>query len=137
MGAPPTAGAPTSGPVTLVLNQSSYGLGDTIKVTIKNGLQSQIFSADHHSDCTPVDLERQSGGTWQTVASCRLEIVTRILPLAAGSSTLQVLAPAGTTQSAGSRWPAGTYRIAFSYGVGSAEALTTQTLVYSATFAIG
>jgi hypothetical protein len=84
-----------------------------------------------------VDLQRQNGGTWQTVVSCRLEIVTRIVPLAAGSSTLQVLAPAGASQNAGSGWPAGTYRIAFSYGVGSTGALTTQTLVYSATFVIG
>lgn len=136
VGATPTAGAPTSGPVTLVLNQSSYGQGDTIKVTIKNEMQSQIFSADHHSDCTLVDLQIQSGGTWKTVAPCRLEILTKIVPLAAGSSTPQMLAPAVTSQSANNSWPAGTYHIAFSYGLSSAEALTTQTLVYSATFAI-
>ena len=65
-----------------------------------------------------------------------MEIVTKIVSLAAGSSTPQLLAPVGTDPSAGGSWPAGTYRIAFGYGVGSQEALTQQTVVYSATFAV-
>ena len=129
-------GTPPPGAVTLVLNRSSYGPGETIKVTIENGLKSMIISADHHSDCTLVEVQRQSGGAWQTVAPCRLEILTKIVSLAAGSSTPQMLAPAGASQSAGNTWPAGTYRIAFGYGVGSEEALSKQTLLYSATFVV-
>jgi len=134
--APTVGSTPTSGGVTLVLSKTSYGTNETIKVTIKNGLKAAIFTPDHRSDCLLVQLQLQNSGTWQTVAPCRLEIVTKIISLAAGSSTPQALAPAGTSQSAGSSWPAGTYRIAFGYGVGSEEALTRQTVAYSATFVV-
>lgn len=136
VGSSPTAEPPTSGAVTLVLNQTSYGPNDTIHITIRNGLKTTILTPDHRTDCMLVELERQSGSTWQAVAPCRLEIVTKIVSLAAGSSTPQLLAPVGTNPSAGGSWPAGTYRIAFGYGVGSQEALTQQTVVYSATFAV-
>lgn len=135
--ATPTAGnTPTPGAVTLVLNKASYGPGETINVTIENRLITTIFAANHQSDCTLVQLERQNGGIWQAVAPCRLEIVTKIVALAAGSATLQILHPAGTSRSAGSAWPAGTYRIAFEYGVSSEEALIKPTVVYSATFVV-
>ena len=119
-----------------MLNQTAFGPSDPIHVTIMNGLQTKIYTADHRSDCTLVQLERQSGDTWQAVAPCRLEIATRIVSLAAGSSTPQVLAPVGTSPSTAGSWPAGTYRIAFGYGAGSQEALAQQTVAYSATFVV-
>ncbi|HLW01755.1 MAG TPA: hypothetical protein VKT82_24080 [Ktedonobacterales bacterium] len=136
VGRTPSAGPPTAGAVTLVLNQTSYGSNDTIHVTIRNGLKTTIYTADHRTDCMLVQLERQSADTWQAVAPCRLEIVTKIVSLAAGSSTPQLLAPVSTSPGSGGSWPAGTYRIAFGYGAGSQAALTQQTVVYSATFVV-
>ncbi|HEY7348985.1 MAG TPA: hypothetical protein VH599_11800 [Ktedonobacterales bacterium] len=128
-------GKPAPGAVTLVLNKSSYGPGETIEVTIKNGLKTEIFAADHRTSCTLVQLQRLESGTWHSEGFCKLETATRFVALAPGSSTLQALA-AGKGLNATGPWPAGTYRVAFMYQAGSDEAPASQGLVYSANFVI-
>src|SRR5262249_49656579 len=59
------AGAP-SDLVTLALDRPSYGSGDAIAVTIRNGLATTIYASDHQTDCTEVTLERSVGDTWQS-----------------------------------------------------------------------
>lgn len=134
-GTTPTGGNPTPGAVTLVLNKSSYGSSQPIEVTIKNGLKTMIWAANHQTDCTLVQLQYQENGEWRAVGTCRLEIATRLFSLNPGSSTLQVLAP-GTGLNATGPWPAGTYRVAFTYQVGSEEGAGHQQVVYSATFTV-
>jgi hypothetical protein len=135
VGTTPTGSPPTAGGVTLALNKSSYLPGDMIEVTIKNELKMTIFAADHRSDCTMVQLERLNNGIWQPMAPCRLEIATRIVPLAPNSSLPQMLTPV-VGKGAPSAWPAGTYRIAFTYGKESGNTPGPQTVVYSATFSV-
>lgn len=134
-GATPTGGSPTPGAVTLVLNKSSYVSSQPIEVTIKNGLKTMIWAADHQTDCTLVQLQHQENGEWRAVGTCRLEIATRIIPLNPGSSTLQVLTP-GTGLNATGPWPAGTYRVAFAYHTGNEEGAGQGQVAYSATFTV-
>jgi hypothetical protein len=134
-GKTPTGGSPTPGAVTLVLDKSSYGPNQPIEVTIKNGLKTMIWAADHQTDCMLVQLQHQENGAWRAVGTCRLEIATRILPLNPGSSTPQVLAP-GTGLNATGPWPAGTYRVAFAYHAGNEEGAGQGQVVYSATFTV-
>jgi hypothetical protein len=138
-----SGGIPAPGTVTLVLSKASYASGDTIEVTIHNGPKTGIVAYDHQSDCTLVQLERLNSGTWQAERLCRFLTPTRIVPLAPGSDTLQVLAPDmswGDVCSGGicltSPWPAGIYRIAFGYQAGSDVRSGHQELVYSAPFAV-
>lgn len=125
-----TTGAHVSaGAVTVTLSSGRYGAGQAVMAFVNNGLATPISAADHQSGCTMVGLQRNVNGTWQEVGECRTETVTRIVPINAGESLVQPL---------GAGWPAGTYRIAFSYVVGSDDtAAGPGGNVFSATFTIG
>jgi hypothetical protein len=120
--------------VALRLAQDHYGVGDSISVVVANGLPSEILTADHQSDCTVVTLELQMGGSWQAIASCRAEIVTRLVPIAAGTTLAQTLHPNGGVAPQAT-WQPGTYRIMLSFftkGASASQALQ----VLSSTFTI-
>src|SRR5690349_5748124 len=73
---PTTAGASgqqMNRQVTLTLNTQHYAPGDTITVTIHNGLSQKIWSADHKTACTVVAAERLQNGQWEVMGLCRLE----------------------------------------------------------------
>lgn len=119
----------SAGAVTVTLSSGHYGAGQAVTAFINNGLSTPISAADHQSACTMVGLQRNVNGAWQEVGECRTETVTRIVPINAGTSVAQPL---------GGSWPAGTYRIAFSYVVGSDDtAPGPGGDVFSATFTIG
>jgi hypothetical protein len=132
---PSTGGTPTPGAVTLVLNKSSYRPDDTIEVTIKNGLATDIFPLGQHTNCMFIQLEFLDNGVWKDEGSCRLVPPTQPLSLAPGSSTIQILAHGTGLNSAGP-WPAGTYRAALAYQTVGGSAAGQQTLVYSAHFVV-
>jgi hypothetical protein len=128
---PTTAGASgqaSSGKVTLTLNKQSYATGDTVSVTIHNGLTQAIWAADHKTACTVVAAERQQNGQWTAMGLCRLETPTRMAPLPAASATVQQFATTG--------WPSGTYRVTLAYG-GDEGAGGPSGVAYSAEFTIG
>jgi hypothetical protein len=119
----------SAGAVTVTLSSGHYGMGDAVTAFINNGLSTPISAADHQSACTMVGLQRNVNGAWQEVGECRTETVTRIMPINAGESVEQIL---------GGNWPAGTYRIAFSYIGGSDDtAPSAGGNVFSVTFTIG
>ena len=129
---PTTAGASgqqNSGQVTLTLNKQRYSPGDTITVTIHNGLSQMIWSADHKTACTVVAVERLQNGQWEVVGLCRLETPTRMVALPATSTTTQPFATQG--------WPSGTYRLTLSYGGGDEGTGGPSGVAYSVEFTIG
>lgn len=127
---------PTQG-VVVQLDAASYGPSDTITLTVLNQLSAAIVATDHHSSCTIVQLQREVGGAWQDEGGCALGMVTRQISLAAGSATRVTVAP-GAGQMSVKPWPAGTYRVSFTYQPGPPGATTTEgTTVYSVTFAVG
>jgi hypothetical protein len=126
----------TPGSVTVTTDHTLYSSNESIRVTISNGFAVTIYATDHHTACSYVDLQHLENGSWQVVGKCALMTPTRIVPLAAGSMTTQLLAP-GVSQISAAPWSAGIYRIAFAYFVGGDEAIGKSTVVYSADFTIG
>ena len=124
-----------SGQVTLALDKQTYQPGDTIVVTINNGLSQTISTTDHQTNCTLVTAEYLAGSQWQAVGACRLMTPTRIVPLPANSSTVQQLV-VPESSSDGSSWPAGTYRVTLVYSGGDEGTAVPGGLVHSAEFTI-
>ena len=119
---------PVSAGVTLTLNQRTYSAESPILVTIHNGLKSTIWAADHKTSCTVVVLERKGPSGWYSVGECTLEIMTRIIPIAAGATLTQRL-------NTGAGWQAGTYRAVLTYQM-SEESSAGGGTVYSPEFTI-
>jgi hypothetical protein len=109
------------GAVRLALDKTSYTAGSSAMVTIENGLSKKIEVTDHHTNCTYVQLEHLSAGTWKPVALCKLLTPVRLVDLASGSVTPQRI---GIPTGSGA---AGTYRVALTYN---------GTTAYSATFTV-
>src|SRR5581483_530309 len=105
---PPAQGTPGQS-VTVQTSASFYQPGETILVTISNQTAQTILFANHQTDCTVVLLQVQTGSSWQSIAPCKLMIVTRLFPLNAGQHMSVSLKPSPST------WSSGTYRIAFRY----------------------
>lgn len=101
-------GTPGQG-VTVQTSASLYQPGTTIVVTISNHTAQTILFANHQTNCTVVLLQLQAGSNWQSIAPCKLMIVTKLFPLGANQRLSVSLKPSRST------WPAGTYRIAFQY----------------------
>ena len=127
------ASGPTQG-VVVEVGASSFATTDTIAVTVRNDLGASIIATDHQTSCTIVQLQMQVNGAWQNQGGCALGIATRQVPLAAGSSTAVNVSPSAGQISA-KPWPAGSYRVAFTYRA-SANASASDT-VYSAPFTVG
>lgn len=107
----PSSQPPTSG-VILQVGAASYTPGSTVHVTIKNQSNQAINFADHLTNCTVLTVQRQVGGSWQAMAPCRLEIMTRLHTLNAGASLDVSINTAGP-------WPAGVYRARLDFRSGS------------------
>lgn len=124
---------PTQG-VVVEVGAPTYMTTDTIAVTVRNQLGASIIATDHQTSCTIVQLQMQVNGAWQNEGGCALGIATRQVTLAAGSNTPVSLSP-GAGQMKANPWPAGSYRVAFTYRA-SATATASDT-AYSAPFTIG
>jgi hypothetical protein len=122
------AGQPTQGQVTLTLDKQRYAMGDTIAVTIHNGLSTTIWAADHQTSCTVLTAERQQDGQWHAVGDCRLMTPTVLMPFSAGSATVQQLFGMG--------WPSGRYRVTLTYTGGDEGTGGPGGIAHSAEFTI-
>ncbi len=132
----PTSTAPTSlaGKVTLQIETAPQHASDSIALALNNQTNQVIHFSDHLTECTVILLQLQpqsptSSGTWQAVAPCRLEIVTRLHTLASGKTLVITLIPPG------GQWTSGLYRALLTYfTTGADHRLQT---VFSPSFQIG
>ncbi len=122
---------PTHG-VVVEVGAATYHVNDTINVNVKNELTADITVTDHQTSCTIVQLQIQTSAGWQNQGGCAMGVATRRMPMKAGNTTAVALSPSAGQISV-KPWPAGTYRIAFTYQIGEAASET----VYSAPFTIG
>jgi hypothetical protein len=141
--APASTGTTTSSEmVTLMLNHQQYDRGETIVVTIYNGLHSSIYTETAATDCTVVQLERRVGDSWQAQGSCVNDFPhVRIEPIASSVNVSVELLPGGSAGAdsgtgSESQWPDGTYRAVFRYATSPQQPLTQGTSVYSASFVV-
>lgn len=126
---PGTSGQRTGGQVTLTLDKQRYATGDTIAVTIHNGLPQTIWATDHKTTCTVVTAERLQNGQWGAVGGCRLMTPTSMMPMPAASATVQHLSSSG--------WSSGTYRVTLTYTGGDEGSGSPGGVAYSVEFTVG
>lgn len=116
----PTAPAQLTGKVTLQINTLPQHANASMVLLLNNQTNQEILFSDHLTECTVLLLQVQpqspaSSGTWQTVAPCKLMIVTRLHSLANGKTLTIALIPPG------GQWAPGTYRALLSYIPGGAD----------------
>ena len=124
----PTGGPPTL-PVTLQVGATSYTPGSSISVTIKNLSGQTVYFADHRTNCTVLQVERQVSGSWVPVAPCKLMIATRIHSLNAGEVSKVTII---TTN----QWPTGNYHARLDYSFKPNTGNSGPTPVYSNMFSL-
>ena len=122
-----------SSQVAITLDKQQYASRDTITMTIINHLPDAITVTDHQTNCTIISLQLLTNGSWQTIHNCRIMSATRMIKIAAGSTTTIQLVPGGG-QLATTPWTAGTYRATLLYGTGTTPNFGAS--VTSATFTI-
>lgn len=128
-----TGGAIVPDQVTVTLDKAAYAVTDPITIYVNNGLAATIDTADHQTACTIVTMQQSFGAGWRAVGKCRLMTPTRLVPIAAHATSVVQLG-GGPGQLASAPWPAGTYRIQFTY---NGPPSSTPSPVYSAEFRIG
>ncbi|HLY32128.1 MAG TPA: hypothetical protein VKQ36_13950 [Ktedonobacterales bacterium] len=121
--------------VTLSLNKSQFAPNDTITVTVTNGGSTDIFAANHQTNCTIISLQILTDGAWQTIHNCQEYSATRLIKIPAGATSVQTLAPGGG-QIVNKPWAAGTYRATLGYGPGDTPASNADHVATSATFTV-
>ena len=126
-----SAPGPTHG-VVVEVGAATYHVNDTINVNVKNALTADITATDHQTSCTIVQLQMQTSTGWQNQGGCAMGTPTRRMPMKAVNTTAVALSPSAGQISA-KPWPAGTYRVAFTYQIGEGASET----VVSSTFTIG
>jgi hypothetical protein len=131
---PTSTTGPTQG-VVVEVGKPSYATTETIAVTVRNALSASIIATDHQTACTIVQLQIESNGAWQNQGGCALGIATRQVPLAAGSVTPVSVDPAAG-QIKARPWPAGSYRVAFTYRTGDIATPSPSVTVYSPIFTV-
>lgn len=122
---------PTPG-VAVEVGAATYHVNDTITVNVKNALTEDITVTDHQTSCTIVQLQIQTPSGWQNQGGCAMGTPTRRMPMKSGNTTAVSLSPSAGQISA-KPWPAGTYRVSFTYQIGDGASQT----VVSAPFTIG
>ena len=111
--APPEI-TPTSGPVTIAVDQQKYEAGWPIIATIHNGLAVPIFAQVNHTDCTVVKLELWVNGAWKTQAPCeKLLSKPHVAEIGPGTVFTQIVP--GLNEFRIDPWPSGTYQVALLY----------------------
>lgn len=122
-------GPGSSGAVQVSVDATTYHSSDPISVAIANQSSSDIYVADHQSQCTIVQLQTRSGNDWQQIGKCAVMTPTRMHQVGHNSTQVVTLtAPHGG-------WPAGAYRVSLSYSQ-TAQPTNTTTQAYSPEFQV-
>lgn len=73
--------------VTVEVSGQNFGAGDTLAVTITNGLEQSIWTYDQMSWCAIVSIEHLSGDNWSRIEPCNSLSPPTVVELQAGTST--------------------------------------------------
>jgi hypothetical protein len=132
-------GTNAGGPVSIATDHAHYAPNAVIYVTVTNHTSASIYAYDTQASCSILSLEvRQSDGSFAgaSVARCPLGRPARPVTIASGgvySASIQ----AGFPGLINTTFPAGTYRLALTYGPSAAATLRGKgTTIYSATFTV-
>jgi hypothetical protein len=137
-----SAGSPTAGPVadhsspppepagkvTVSTSADKYVVGGMITASITNRLDRPIYTDNSKTACTIAYVQRQDGGGWTDISSCRMDRPTLTVSLGPGQIR---------TVSFDSAFARGTYRIRFTYRMTQEVAGDDPLAAYSAEFSVG
>ncbi len=79
---------PTPERVRVSQEKEFYKVGETIVAKISNGNDQTIYTYDHKSYCSVVNLQRQDGNNWVNIAPCPLASVPQLMKVAAQDGLL-------------------------------------------------
>ena len=107
---------PTSGPVTVSTDHTTYTPTDTMIVTVHNPLSTPIYALDTLSSCSILSLQYQVNGVWQSsqVAQCPLKRHAQLVKIDAGATYTANISASypGLKQLS---FPTGSYRLVLLY----------------------
>lgn len=135
-------GTTTPGPIVIATDHAAYAPTDRLQITLTNELVSPIYAADHQASCSVFSLQHMVNGTWQEItkplAGCPQGRPTMLVKLMPGTPYHATII-AGYLRQGESGFPAGQYRMVFSYSTTSPDAkggTPAATTVYSATLTV-
>ena len=106
--------------VTVSVSQGEYYKGETLIVSIANGLDQNIYTNDMKTGCTIAILEKQEGSDWYPFIGCGAERPPMTVEIAGGEVHTVSIDPGSGIYGLGKppgelAFGAGTYRIKFTY----------------------
>lgn len=131
-------GTPTSGPVSIGTDRTTYMPADSIAVSVTNNLSTSVYAYDTRANCTILDLQMQINGSWQAtqIARCPLGRPAMRVEIAA-HATYTAMIKAGSLGVSQASFPAGSYRLVLMYSTSATTTpQQTMTTVYSAAFSV-
>ena len=132
----------SSGPVVITTDHAVYAPTDLLHVTIMNGLTQPLYAYDHQASCSLLTMEQQVQGSWQPLvtplAGCAIKSPTRLVQIAS-HATYQGTITAGYLRQGEANFPAGQYRLRFTYQLTATQEISpapTESSAFSATLTI-
>jgi hypothetical protein len=129
----------THGQVAVTLRGASFSVGEAIEVSIANGLDQTLYTADMKAACSIITLEKSVADAWEEVVGCPMRRAPLVVSLAPGHGYTVSLDPKSDLFAASPQAPAfgeGTYRIKFSYRLAPEPEGEEPFSVYSQEFRI-
>jgi hypothetical protein len=120
----------STGSVKLQSDLTAYRTTQPIGITLHNTGKTTYYVQTGQSECTPVQMQRQVGATWQNVMPCSATAQSHVSAITPGLAEPFTFAP-GNAPSDPNAWAPGVYRFALQLTT-SANGAGATTLVYSA-----
>ena len=121
--------AGSTGSVTIQTDIATYRTAQPIGVTVHNASKSTFYVLTGQSECTPLQMQRQVGATWQNVMPCTASEQPQSAAVTPGLIEPFTFAP-GNAPSDPNSWVPGVYRFALRLTT-AAGSSGTATLAYS------
>lgn len=114
--------------VTVTVEGESFGVGDTVEVVVRNGLEQSVWTHDQMSWCSIVSIDRWDGAAWVRVGECATTAPRLVVALAGASDNRILLAPGAEAR--------GTCRASLVYSPDEGFSFASARMAVSETFTI-
>jgi hypothetical protein len=114
--------------LTVTVNGGSFGVGDTVEVVVRNGLEQSVWVHDQMSWCSVVSIERWDGEDWVRIGECATTAPRLAVALEGGSDHRIPLVPGAEAR--------GTCRASLVYSPDEGFFFASARMAVSATFTI-
>jgi hypothetical protein len=119
----------STGNVSIQADATSYRTTQPIGITLHNAGKTTYYVQTSQSECTPIQMQRQVGTTWQNVMPCSSAVQPQNAAVPPGLVEPFTLAPGNATDNPNA-WAPGVYRFALQLTT-AANGSGAATLIYS------